>query len=466
MSNTLKNTTLAIYTAISLVIVTLSTIKPILSVSLILSLLFLGLLVGFLSGKLTSRHYVIMLIPSVIISPMVKIPGMFASLRIDDLWLAFGGVLLLIKLAINSRNLKFEFPRFSKLLLAFIVWIAITIFISSFREPGLYSTRDWTEVYKSLKILVYLLIAINIKLDTVKLKKMINVFLIFLSASAIFGILQYFNLFDINSWLTPYYIFETKVYGLETQGRVVGTFGNPNIFGGAMLIGIALSFSNLLNKFKMRYLLLLGLFFTAITMSLSRTALVAAVLLILIMSISVLWRSKKKGLVLFIFSLIPVVGAIGLWFAPERFFRRISRMGDLATDTSFQARLGMWKDIWVSRSKINMLTGTGPTSNLRITFDNEWLEMFTYYGFVGLLLFLIAFVLMYYRLGKLDSNAISFYNIAVRSLLIVFGASMIMLSIYNQLQLMPVIILLTGAVLGVNTDKRGVANKKDSSFVA
>lgn len=447
MTNTFKTTMIAMYGAFSLLMLLLSMYKPVYALYFTVALVFSFMFFGFLAGKLTINHYAAVLVPSIILSPIITIPGFFADIRVDDIWLAFGAIVFFANITFKRKMTNIVIPLYAKLYVLFIAWIGITIFLSSFREPYLYTNRDWTEVYKGLKLLAYLLIAVNLNLDANKIKKIINVFLVALLASALFGIMQYFNFVNVNTWLTPNYIFETKIYNLETQRRVVGTFGNPNIFGGALLIGIALSFSNLLSEFKKRYVIMLIVFFVALTMSLSRTALVSAVILIVLMSVMILWKTKKKVPTFLTLSFVPVIALIGMRFAPDSFFVRISRLGDLGTDSSFQARLWMWETIWESRSKINMITGTGPVSNLSITFDNEWLELFTLYGFVGVFLFLLVFGTIYYQLGKVDGNKISFYNVGVKGLMVVFGISMTMLTIYQLLQLMPVIILLMGVVL-------------------
>lgn len=432
--------------------------NPLLMVLGIVAILVILFYILFMTNKIDLFHYVLILISCIVLSPILDFSFMFASLRLDDFWLAFGAVVLFSKIAVHKKNFSFKFPSYAKIFMIFIAWICITIAMSAFSEPNLYSNRDWTEVYKSIKLLIYLLIAANLDLNPLKIKKIVNVCIVTLLMSAVFGVMQYFNFLSVNSWLTPMYIFETKLYGLETQKRVIGTFGNPNIFGGAMIIGIALTFSKILDRFKLKYLLTLILFFLAVTLSLSRTALVISVALVAFMFLASMSKSKNK-LKPFIFIVItPLIAIIGLKFAPERFFRRMDGLSDLSQDSSFQARLSFWKDIWHTRTKDNFFLGTGPTSNLSITFDNEWLLLLTYYGLFGIIIFIALFGSIYLRLRKTNEQTNKFLIVASRGLIIAFAMSMMVMDVYNLLQLMPLIILVIGVTLNMTYLNKNNAN--------
>src|SRR5690625_464078 len=248
MTNTLKLTTISLYVFISLVVLLLTIYNNLFIVFFVGLFIASALFLGFISNRLKLNQYAAVLIPIIIMSPIIKIPGFFADLRLDDLWLIFGASVLLVKMAIKRKPIKLIYPSYAKCFTFFVLWIIVTIFISSYREPHIFSVRDWTEVYKGVKLLLYLLIAVNLKLDAVGQKKIMRVLLRSLLVLAIFGVLQYFNVANINNWLTTHYIFESKIYNLEVQRRVIGTFGNPNVFGVALMIGIAFSFASLFGE--------------------------------------------------------------------------------------------------------------------------------------------------------------------------------------------------------------------------
>lgn len=452
MDNTFQTNAIIIttYFTMSLVLLVLTIYQPAIFFVSLLILLGSLLYLNFISGRLKLIHYVCILAPSIVLSPFINIPGLMA-IKLEDIWLAFGLMVFFTKMIQTKGKLSIDFPVYAKLFLLFIAWIIVTIFISSYREPYYYSHRDWLEVFKNIKLLAILLISYNVKLNSKGLKKAVNILLLSLLASALFGIMQYFNILNINSWLTPYYIFESKLNDLETQSRVVGTFGNPNFFAAALLIGIAFSFSSLFNDFKFRYIVFLLIFFTALIMTLSRTALVTAVLLVIIMFTMIINKTRKRIKSFFMFSFIPFVFLIALKFAPESFFFRMGFLSDLSSDNSFQSRLFLWKEVFESRAKINLFTGTGPVSKLHFHYDNEWLMLLTLYGVIGVFLFMLLFTTIYYNLGKVSNNELSFYNITLKGLILVFAVYMITIPVFQQLQLMPLIILFLG--LGLNKAK-------------
>lgn len=396
----------------------------------------------FISGKWGLYHYIITLIVSIILSPLIELP--LWTFKLDDFWLIFGVIVFIFKITF-VKDINFKLPSYARMFLVFILWIGITLLISVFKEVELYSFRDWTELYKNGKLLIYLLIGLNVKLNKEKQEKIINVAIGSLLISALFGIAQYFNLFNVNQLISPYYIFETKYSGLLNNKRVVGTFANPNIFGGALLIGIALSFSKLLNKFKFKYLISLFIFFIALAMSLSRTSILVCVILVFLMIISVLVRSNKKIPALLTLFFSPFLLLVVSRFVPEKLYSRLSEFQDLQTTGSWQVRLNNWKNIFENRTKDNFIVGTGPTSGMPITFDNEWLMILTHYGAIGVLIFLSLFTMIYYNLGKV--RGYGFYYIALRSLMISFSVYMMFLPVFSVLQLMPIIILLMGITL-------------------
>lgn len=400
----------------------------------------------FLTRRLNLYHYVSIMIPSIILSPFIQTPAGLPAIKLEDLWLLFGLILLILKIVFN-KGVKIEFPSFAKFFLVFMFWIAVTIFLSSYREPHLYSNRDWLEIYKNVKLLAIMLIAVNVKSDEGKTKKVVNTLLVSLLIASVFGILQFFNLFNINSWLTPYFIFESNVSSLENQGRVVSTFGNPNIFAGALLLGIAFSLSELLGNFKIKNLAYFVIFLVALTMSQSRTVIVVAAVMGVYMLISILIKSKNKIKSFTMILLVPIISGIGLIFAPERFFYRMSFLGDISSDGSFQARLYRGSIIFENRTKDHIFFGTGPVSTVHIEYDNEWLALLTQYGIVGVILFVIFFMLIFRSLGKINSKDTNYYVVATKGLILGYAMYMITLPVFLQLQLMPIIILMLGIVL-------------------
>lgn len=407
-------------------------------------LVVIHLFYKFFKGDWGLYQYVLIFIPAIILSPIIRFPGLVWAFKLDDFWFAFGLVVFVVKL-VFIKDFKIKIPSYANLFLIFMLWISVTILLSVFREPELYSHRDWTEIYKNVKLLVFILIGVNIKLDKRKLTKIINTFLYSLSVSALFGVAQYFNLLNVNEWLSPYYTLESNFRSLIVSSRVTATFGNPNVFGSALLIGIAISFAKMLYEFEKKHLLMLLLFLVSLTMSLSRTSFIVCALMLLLILCSVFIRSNRKLPALLTVFSSPILIILVLKLVPDSLFRRLGEFRDLETAGGYQVRLAMWKNIYQSRTHDNLFAGTGPTSRLHIEFDNEWLLLLTHYGVIGVILFLTMFTVIFIKLGKASNYG--FHNIAMRSLLLAFIVYMIFLPIFKSLQVMPIIILLIGLTL-------------------
>lgn len=86
--------------------------------------------------------------------------------------------------------------------------------------------------------------------------------------------------------------------------------------------------------------------------------------------------------------------------APEKFFFRISQLGNIWDATSWQARIVKWKanyDIW----KLSPLFGWGPGKMTMTTIvDNEWLLLLRRYGLIGVIIFILWFANFYFGLSK------------------------------------------------------------------
>src|SRR5690625_1782164 len=186
MSKSIKITILSGYALVSLLALLLSIINPTFALIAVGLLAACSLFYLFLVGKLNLYHYVAILIPSIVLSPFIQTPAGLPMVKLEDIWLLFGLILLIVKLAF-TKDLKLVVPSYAKIFLVFIIWVAFTIFLSSFREPQYYQHNDWMEVYKNIKLLAILLIAVNVKLDKEKTNKIVNTFLITLLVASVFG---------------------------------------------------------------------------------------------------------------------------------------------------------------------------------------------------------------------------------------------------------------------------------------
>lgn len=438
----------------------LATQSHTLSVLLILAVPALFLYVIFIRGVLNLYHYVLIFIPLLIFSPPLRIASGIPAIRLDDLWLMFGAVVFATQVLLRNQKIKFKWNASMKLFVAFFGWIALTILFSSFREPQYYATGDWFELVKIGKLVLIFAIIMNLKHDEKQFKTIANTLIISLFITAVFGIFQYFNFLNINAWLSGFYIGGTNVSGFYDNGRVVGTYGNPNIFAGALLIGASLSLSKLIVKFNVSNLLVLSVFVFSLFLTLSRTGLIALAVVGVSVILFSLIRYRNRIKVMVVSSLLVPLGIFLLNYAPEKFFMRVGNLNDINSDMSFSVRQKNWDFIIQSRTMNNLITGTGPTSRLPITFDNEWLHLVTHYGIIGILLFLMIFSSIFLKIRASQLKDIRWIQIAAQAMIVGFAFYMITSSVFHALQLMPILLICLAIAYRLSIKGEGIENKE------
>lgn len=418
--------------------------NPKLSIMFIPVALLSIVLILFLKDRLNLFHFAGLFIPLTIFSPNIGFMGL-PSISLGDLWLMFGLLVFMLKLAVGNINFFVGDRKVFNFFMAFIVWITITIFISSFKEPYYYSNRDWLEVFKNMKLLALFLIAANIRLDKERLTKLSNILVLSLFISALFGFAQFYNFAGVNSWLTPYFIYETQVHGLVT-GRVVSFFGNSNVFAGFLLMGIGITLSKTIFQARLQNIIPLTTFLVALFLTQSRTGLVCAVAMAAVIFLLSAAKTKKRFRFVVMGGITAIVPFIALKFAPERFFYRVSFLNDISTDNSYNVRLQVWKQVYEERVRGRMITGTGPVSKLHYYYDNEWLQLLTNYGIIGVGIFLILFLIIFFKIGRMGkvNSELQGYSIAWQGIMVSYALYMVTLAVFQQLQMMPVIILFLG----------------------
>ncbi|MFJ8266844.1 O-antigen ligase family protein [Peribacillus asahii] len=438
----------------SVILGVISANRPILFILVFLGILILMMYVRYMRGQIGIYHYVLTLIPLIIFSTPIKVASGLPAIRLDDLWLLFGAVIFSSNLLLRKQKIKFKWNWSVKLFLLFIFWIAVTILLLSFREPNYYTHSDWFEIVKVGKLLIIFLLVLNMKWNEMQFNKIANTVIISLFITAVFGIFQYFNIANINSWLSNYYIAETKISGFYNNGRVVGTFGNPNIFAGALIVGASLVMSKLMVKFKLSNTLILSAFVFAIFLTLSRTGLIS--LIVVFMSVvffSFLRYKKRIRVLVFSFFLIPI-GLLLLKYVPENFFMRIGNLNNVNNDDSFTTRLYNWRYIFEARTSNNIITGTGPSGRLMITFDNEWLNLLTYYGLIGVFLFVLLFLSILFKINTTEFKNNSWIQIAAQAMIVAFPIYMITSSVFYALQLMPIVMICLALAYRLSINER------------
>ena len=106
-------------------------------------------------------------------------------------------------------------------------------------------TADAMEFVKLLEYFLLFALVSNMRLTAVQLRRFYFLTLLTLLVSALVSFAQFLNLFQINRYLSPYYL-STQLDGLLRNQRVTGTTENPNVFGALMAMATCLALSAVL----------------------------------------------------------------------------------------------------------------------------------------------------------------------------------------------------------------------------
>src|SRR5699024_10461621 len=238
----------------------------------LLAIIFSILVAIFIFNYIKISNFILIFIPLTVLSPSVPLLSGLPAIRLDDLWIVIGVIFLVLKKQLFFRINHIKIPVI--ILLCFILWIFLTIVLSLYMEPHLFQISDFFEPLKFMKLLLIFILINNLEYNAKLIKKMIYVLIISISISAFFGILQFYNFAGINEWLSPIFIGQTNIQGFYENERVVGTFGNPNIFAGALLVGLSFLISKLFNNFSFLAILLIIINIYSLILTQSRTGLV------------------------------------------------------------------------------------------------------------------------------------------------------------------------------------------------
>ncbi len=319
------------------------------------------------------------------------------------------------------------------------------------------------DVFEVAKVGVYAVVfyaALGTPINETQLSKSIIWLQLVFLASAVVGIFQYFNLFAINTHLTPLYL--KASYASSIAGyRIVGTTSNANYFGMLMLLGICLSLAAFLwaRTWRYRWLSLLTFIVCIASMLLSTSRTVMAIFplasLYIVVRFVVESRKQKKRL-----WQIGVVAAgsiailvLMLLLLPSSWFTRMGDLLNVFESESMQLKFGNWREHWALYLQ-SPLFGLGPAKGLiSLNVDNEWLLFLVRYGVAGPVLVLILGVAMFRGTDQLiRGSALSDargFGVAMQSFLLVAPVFMITASVYHHQQLMAILLLMVGLGQGL-----------------
>jgi hypothetical protein len=330
-------------------------------------------------------------------------------------------------------------------------------------------TISLQDVFEIAKIAVYAMVfyaALCTPIKDPQHRKSIMWFQIIFLASGIVGIFQYFNLFRINSHLTPLYLktpYATSIAG----ARIVGTTSNPNYFGMMMLLGACIALADFLwsRSWRHRWLSVLSLMICLVAMLLaaSRTVIAIFPLASLYIVVRFFIRARKEGKDLRLVGAIAA-GAVALLIVmlillPNEWFTRMGDLLNIFEAESMLLKFKNWQEHW-ELYKQSPIFGLGPAKGIiSLNIDNEWLLFLVRYGVAGPVLVLMMGIAMFRSTQKLVRSAQSTnargYGFALQAFLLSSMIFMIVAAVYHHQQLMAILLLLVG--LGHASEKNSEA---------
>lgn len=278
--------------------------------------------------------------------------------------------------------------------------------------------------------------------------------------SAVLGIFQYFNVFNINAHITPLYL-KTSYASSIAGGRVVGTTSNPNYFGMLMLLGTCLALAAFLwaRSWRYRWLSLLSLVICVLSMLLAASRTVLAIfpfaILFIVIRFIVQSRMDRKRLKLIGYAAAGSIAVLVLTLIllPNSWFTRMGDLLDILESESMQLKFQNWQEHWNLYLQ-SPVFGHGPAKGLiSLNVDNEWLLFLARYGIAGPILVFMLGVAMFRETNRLfrstPSSAAGGFGVALQSFLLAVVVFMVVAAIYHHQQLMAILLLLVGMGYGV-----------------
>lgn len=299
--------------------------------------------------------------------------------------------------------------------------------------------------------------------DTDRIKDFTSFILI---VGAFLSVVVFVQYFDIGS-LNVHYVHlisdnqSQGLLGLAYLVRPIGFVGNPNILGFLLAMLFIVSLAWLCHYKNFSGVFYAALFFSAIVITLSRSALVAVIVGTLFFA---LHRTFFSGSRVSGFLLLSLLAGLSLLayvtlqvpYIYENFTWRFVRGLDLATDTSLRARFSNWGESYEAIEK-NIIFGAGPLRRYDFQFhaDNDYLWIMRSYGVAGLILLTLFFVKGILRSGY---DAIPGLRISLLAASVVF---MIPATVFSSLVLFPVLIIIISMLGACQSDKIKALHRKN-----
>lgn len=197
---------------------------------LLLILAGLGILallyIFFRNGRLSLERVIIPLLIVAILFPPIRFPDGIPAMRLELVIIFVAWALFVLGYLAASKPIRLRWNPTNKWFLLFGACILASMAYAAFVQGYYPIARDFWEFGKLIEYFLIFALVSSLDISSEQMRKYYLISLIVFLCSAIFGFAQYFNLFDINSVVSPYYA-PTQTEGIIRAGRIVGTTSNP-----------------------------------------------------------------------------------------------------------------------------------------------------------------------------------------------------------------------------------------------
>lgn len=331
--------------------------------------------------------------------------------------------------------------RKNKTPLLFLTFFILTIILSIIINKRVSIIRDWFEVVKFIEFGTYIVLFQAI-FDRSGLKQILK---ILFAGVLLFNFLHYFNIFDFNQIIEPFYAhkhhldrFGLNSLGLPATKRALGVLGNPN--NNAVLFLLFLwVFVPKKPEFKFQKLVLPTLAILGIFLCQSRTGLIAFSLSFLLY----LWSIRTGFMFMIYFLLFSLAVFLLLHSSGNTYLSSVAKTAIVSK--AGEGRMSQWERI-LNAMPGHWLFGNAPNKTYfeqhGIHSESEYFLILFRYGIVGLITYITFWFSLLYNFCKTRKR--------IFSLILYVVFSYFILAITNNPMHSPKLMLMFACVIALN----------------
>jgi hypothetical protein len=347
---------------------------------------------------------------SAMLLPSIEIRPSLPRVRLDDVLIFGSFVLNVILWLIYRSSLMYNLGRSYQegqargvraVTIVFLLLLGSMIISNLFAIVFLkmsFGVRDVMEGVTLAKYYLVATLAISLDFQEGDYSILSKTFLVGFALILLLSWSQFLNLADVNAWLTPFFA-QSHLDNLVNANppRVLGTFDNPNVMGIfsvlALTIFVTLFYFRENERLKAIFLFVaVGLTIKLTFMTISRTALLATAIVLVLLSLWSLFKFRWKRDMLIKVGVLFVLTLLIFLTSPRDFTTRISEATNLQTSTSAQGHF-LRAGNAVELIKESPILGWGTAKSTMTTLvDDEYALITRRYGVIGLALYLWLFL--------------------------------------------------------------------------